>query len=430
MNRRIKWCLLVVFLASNVYGQEVVSNKFKDNWYVEMGFDMSLQNPYGYDFSNVFPNGKTFGIDVAAGKWFTPVMGCKIGLNWENGIKLLENGHANWLAPFYQPGENMRKGGYVAFFGDLMINLHNLFGEYRKDRTWNAVFHPRTGAVYNCGANDGSPIIGLGLENSYRLSSKWSVLLDIAYNFVSGAVAEPGTTGVGSGSNGFFNIQLGACVDLGKRDFDKASVLESGRPVVNGSFWSNWFMQAAVDMSLQNPYGCNFSNVFPNGKSFGIDVAVGKWFTPEVAVRGKLNWENGIIENKDITWVPPANNPRSNYQGGGYAVLTGEMLFNLTTIIKGYDENRKWQLSFYPKAGLIKHFGIGSGSPLVGVGIENSYRLNDRLSLYADVDYQVTTSESSVNSTGANSGSNGFFRIETGIQVDLGKSCGKFQKKL
>ena len=29
------------------------------------GLDMSLQNPYGHDFfGGVFPNGKTFGVDV------------------------------------------------------------------------------------------------------------------------------------------------------------------------------------------------------------------------------------------------------------------------------------------------------------------------------------------------------------------------------
>ena len=28
------------------------------------------------------------------------------------------------------------------------------------------------------------------------------------------------------------------------------------------SFWKNWFVQAGLDMSLQNPYGYNWSGVF------------------------------------------------------------------------------------------------------------------------------------------------------------------------
>ena len=40
------------------------------------------------------------------------------------------------------------------------------------------------------------------------------------------------------------------------------------RPVT-GTLWQNWFVQAGLDMSLQNPYQCNFSEVSPKGKTFG-----------------------------------------------------------------------------------------------------------------------------------------------------------------
>ena len=397
-----------------------------NNWFIQLGMDMSLQNPYGYNFANVFPNGKTFGVNVGVGKWFTPLFGVRGKLNWENGIKMLENGHADWLAPFHQPGENMRKGGYIALYGDVMVNLHNLFGRYQEDRKWNAIIHPRAGADYNFGAEDGSPVLGLGIENTYKLNDRWGLYADVAYNFTSGAVAEPGTTGIGSGSNGYFAIELGAQINLGRQGFPKYEEKEGNREVKIPGIWSNWFVQAGFDMSLQTPYGCNFSHVFPNGNSYGLNVAVGKWFTPEVAVRGHFNWENGLIENKELTWLPPSDNPRANYKGGGYIVATGEVLFNLNNLLGSYNENRKWNISVYPKAGLIKQLEIRSGSPLVGAGIENTYRISDRLTLYADVDYQVTTSESSVNDTGANAGSNGFFRLEAGVQINLGKSSGKY----
>lgn len=429
MNKRISIFVLGLACCAGIRAQEVVTNGFWDNWFVQMGMDISLQNPYKTDFSKVFPNGKTFGVDVATGKWFSPQFGVKAKLNWENGIRLLENDHATWLAPMDEPGKNMDKGGYIALYGDFMLNLHNLFGEYREKRKWNAILHPRAGAVYSFGAEDGSPLLGLGIENQYRLSDRWSLFLDVAYNVISGAVVDPGNTGMGSGSNGYFNIEVGAQLDLGKRTFDRKSDGRSKRAeVFVPGFWSNWFVQFSVDMSLQNPYGYNFSNVFPNGKSFGVNGAVGKWFTPEIGFRGRLNWENGLIENKYITWVPPVENPRENYKGGGYVVVAGDALLNLHCAFKGYDENRKWCLSPFVRAGIISHLEVGSGSPLVGVGIENTYRLNDRLSLFADVAYQVTTSESGVGTTGANSGSNGFFDIDLGIQIDLGRSSGKFKR--
>ena len=44
--------------------------------------------------------------------------------------------------------------------------------------------------------------------------------------------------------------------------------------VVTNSFWDNWFVQAGVDMWLQNLHEKSFKDVFPNGKTVGIDVAV------------------------------------------------------------------------------------------------------------------------------------------------------------
>ena len=38
--------------------------------------------------------------------------------------------------------------------------------------------------------------------------------------------------------------------------------------VVADGFWKNCFVQVGLDMTLQNPYGYDFSKVFPNGKSF------------------------------------------------------------------------------------------------------------------------------------------------------------------
>ena len=44
--------------------------------------------------------------------------------------------------------------------------------------------------------------------------------------------------------------------------------------VLTGTLWDNWFIQAGLDMSLQNTYGCDFSEVFPKGKTFGVGKMV------------------------------------------------------------------------------------------------------------------------------------------------------------
>ena len=401
---------------------------FWENWFVQMGLDMTLQNPYGYDFSKVFPYGKSFGLDLAVGKWFTHQVGVRGKFNWENKLPLLENGHANWLAPFYQPGENRRKGGYIALYGDALLNLHNLFGVYRPERKWNTSLYPRIGINYNFGVSKGSLLAGIGLLNTYRLSDRWSVYGDIAYIMTgSGFVGKESKadTGTGSNSNGYLTFGIGAQVELGKIKELKNAKMQDDRSVLSNGIWDNWFVQAGMDMSLMNPYGCNFGKVIPKGMTFGLNGALGKWFTPEYGLRGRVQWENGLIPNNSVEWVPPVEDPRQNYKKGGLATIAIDAMLNLTNVVAGYDPERKWHSTGYVRAGIITQFVEGSGSPLMGVGLEETYRLNDKWSLFGAAGYQVSTSEGmGVSTTGmdVSAGSNGFFDIDFGVRYDLGRN--------
>lgn len=430
----------------------VRTNGFWQDWFVQAGLDMTLQNPYGYDFSKVFPNGKTFGLDVAAGKWFSHQVGYRVKFNWENRLPLLKNDHANWLAPFDQPGVNRDKGGYIALYADALMNLHNLFGAYRADRTWNLSLYPRIGVNYNFGVSKGALLAGVGILNTYRLSDRWSLYGDIAYimtgsGFVGSEKVEG--TGTGSNSNGYLTIGIGAQVALGKThapvqttqqgqsplcEITNALVQTTPTPpnlggesagVLTNGIWDNWFVQVGLDMSLMNPYGCNFSKVIPKGMTFGLNGALGKWFTPEFALRARVQWENGLIPNNGVEWLPPADDPKQNYKKGGLATIAFDAMLNLTNVAAGYDPERKWHTTGYVRAGIITQFVVGSASPLAGAGLEETYRLNDRLSLFGALGYQVSTSEGlGYGMTGMDvaAGSNGFFDIDFGIRYDLGRN--------
>lgn len=413
----------------------VVADGFWRNWFVQMGLDMTLQNPYGYDMSKVFPNGKSFGLDLAVGKWFSHQVGVRGKFNWENKLPLLKNDHANWLAPFDQPGENRRKGGYIALYGDMLFNLHNLFGTYRADRAWNASLYPRIGVNYNFGVKKGALNAGIGLLNTYRINDRWSVYGDVSYimtgsGFV-GAEKVKGT-GTGSNSNGYLTIGLGAQVELGRTHRGQSlcnpqSSSQQGQSpcVLTNGIWDNWFVQAGLDMSLMNPYGANFSKVIPKGMTFGLNGAMGKWFTPEFGMKVRVQWDNGLIPNNGLEWVPPVEDPKENYKKGGLAAVSLDAMLNLTNVMAGYNPERKWETSAYLRMGVMTQFVEGSGSPLAGVGLEETYRLNDRLSLFGALGYQVTTSEGmGVSTTGMEvaAGTNGFFDIDFGIRYDLGRN--------
>ena len=393
----------------------VVTNSFWDNWYGQLGVDMSLQNPYGCNFMNVFPNGKSFGVDVAVGRWFTPEFGGRGKLNLENAF--FQSDHAEWLKSFDK--------GYLALTGDFLIDLQNFFGDYKPDRMWTLTLYPRAGAFIDLKSGKGSPILGLGIGNTFCLNDKWSIYADVAYNAVT-SVNGVGTD-TGSGSNGYFTIDVGMQLNLGKQGFHRVS--DRGKhdknAVILNPFWSNWFIQVGLGMSLLNPHGANFMNVFPNGTTVGVNMGFGKWFAPEFGTRVGFNWQNGIIGNNRLSWLDQEGNPGSNHRGGGYIAAYADALLNLHNLFGGYDKNRYWNAMVFLRAGLDSNLEGSTGSPLVGIGTEQTFKLSDRIKLYADVAYQVTSSEfmngkSTDGNTG--SGSNGWFDLNVGVQYEFGRN--------
>jgi hypothetical protein len=194
---------------------------------------------------------------------------------------------------------------------------------------------------------------------------------------------------------------------------------------VIGSFWKGWFVQAGLDMTLQFPYGKNLAHVFSKGRTFGLDAAVGKRFSPEVALRARLNWENGfpLFENKKLEWVAPAGKNGINMDKGGYIAAYMDVLLDVKNLFCGYDAKRKWAVLVFPRAGLASNRAIDSASPMVGVGVGATYRFKERWSIYGDMAFQIITSEftGGVGVTGmsVSTGFNAFTDFQLGVQFDL-----------
>ena len=396
--------------VSTADSSSVITNSFWSNWFGQIGVDMSLQNPYGTNFMNVFPNGKTYGIDVALGKWLSPDYGIRGKINLENFM--LHSDHAKWIR---------NDKGYLILTGDILVNLTNLIGDYHRDKKWNIYVYPRAGAFKALGG-EASPVLGVGVGATYRLKGRWSIYSDIAYHVVNSVIGFD--TGQGSGSNGYFDINLGVQLDLGENKFYKVSEKTnySKHDVITNSFWSNWFVQAGVGMSLINRYGTNFANVFPNGKTLGINAAVGKWLSPEVGARVGVNWQNGIIGNNHLTWLDDGI-AGSNHKGGGFAAAYLDVFLNIHNIFKGYNPVSRWDPIFFVRAGLDSNLATSSGSPLVGVGTEQTFSLNNRLKLFADIAYQFTAGEF-LNIGDGDNGSSGWFDLNVGVQYELGVARG------
>ena len=208
------------------------------------------------------------------------------------------------------------------------------------------------------------------------------------------------------------------CESFSAAQVEKKEEPQPANAVVENSFWDNWYGQVGVDMSLLFPSHHSIKDVFPNGKCFGMDVAVGKWFSPEFGGSFKVVWNNGILPNDHNTWLAPYGVPGGNHRHGGYLNFIWDMQFNLHNLIGDYKPGRKWNLIVGPRAGGWWDNYAEKGCPILGIGVINTFRLSDRWRLYVDAGYHFVASINGV-SSGTDHGGNSFAEINVGVEMDL-----------
>ena len=195
--------------------------------------------------------------------------------------------------------------------------------------------------------------------------------------------------------------------------------------VATNSFWSNWYIQIGVDAAVQNPYGTNFLKTdWHDGRSYGVNFALGKWFTPGFGIRLKANWENGqfahAFRNTDhVTQTP-------EFHAGGYGAAYYDNIFNLSNLFCGYSDTRVWNLSLFPRFGVLRNFSADNYALAAGGGIESTWKLGKAVNLYLDAAYVITSTQFNGNGGYAiwegHKGSYGIASVDLGVTINLGKS--------
>ena len=154
--------------------------------------------------------------------------------------------------------------------------------------------------------------------------------------------------------------------------------------VSTNSFWSNWFVQANVAGTAfwgGQEVGNNFDKSPLKGfrNNLGFSVAVGKWFTPGLGLRTKFNgiWGRSVISTDKKT------------NASKYWTLNEQVLFNLSNMILGYNENRVWDLIPYASVGLNRNMSYNRYAPVWGIGLLNEFKLNNKLAINLDINYNL-----------------------------------------
>lgn len=216
-------------------------------------------------------------------------------------------------------------------------------------------------------------------------------------------------------------VALGLGVNANAQCDEFATPATSKYSVATNSFWANWYIQVGVDAAVQNPYGTNFLDQnWHDGRTYGVDLAVGKWFTPGFGLRLKANWENGAFghafRNSDHVVETP------DFHKGGYGVIYYDNLFNLSNLFAGYSESRVWNLSVFPRAGVIRNFERNTYSAALGGGIESTWKIAKNVNIYLDAAYVITNTSYLGNFYENHKGSNGIASVDLGVTFNLGKS--------
>ena len=151
--------------------------------------------------------------------------------------------------------------------------------------------------------------------------------------------------------------------------------------VATNSFWSNWFIQVGGDYNIwysnqehgrRLDNGGDFDFLSKQRRSFGGSVAIGKWFTPGIGLRTKLQGFN----SKKIGAVGVTSQH--------YWSLNEQIMFNLSNLFMGYNPERVWNISPFIGGGMARNMSANRYVMQLSAGINSSWRLCRNLDLYAE----------------------------------------------
>ncbi len=202
----------------------VATNSFWANWYIQLGVDMQVADVYNNDghlLTGDWHDNRTYGVDFAIGKWFTPGIGTRIKLNWQNG----QFGHAFRNYDHITQVPNFHKGGYAILAFDTQFNLSNIFCGYNENRVWNFIAYPRMGMIRNFENNKYCPTLGVGVENTWKISNAVGIYLDLSANWC-GTDFVPYKSKNRPSANLIAAADLGVTINLGKSTWSKAVSLD------------------------------------------------------------------------------------------------------------------------------------------------------------------------------------------------------------
>lgn len=170
-----------------------------------------------------------------------------------------------------------------------------------------------------------------------------------------------------------------------------------GYSVQTNTFWNNWFV--SVGGGAQVYFGDHdkqmkfFDRLAPN-----LDIAVGKWFTPGIGVR--LMYSGLSAKGATQSWGSEGIHDTGKPVDGKYTHAYGflnesefdfynvhaDVMFNMSNLLFGYNENRIWNCTPYVGLGWMLTWESPRAREVsANIGLLNTFRLSKCLDLNLDI---------------------------------------------
>lgn len=195
----------------------VTTNSFWNNWFVSGAATFSvfwsdqesgLPQGIGHSFRN------NWGLSLAIGKWFTPGIGLRTKLN------------GFWGRAVTSGGRHDNSNHYWTLHEQILLNLSNMLYGYNERRLYNCIPYIGVGVGHSTTYDHGGIGFSTGLWNTFKLSRKWSVGVDINYG-----IYEPDADGIssGNGHDKILNFEIGVTYNIGRPGWKKSPDVEAMR---------------------------------------------------------------------------------------------------------------------------------------------------------------------------------------------------------
>ena len=153
----------------------VATNSFWSNWFFQVNgawtaFYSNEEKGAGFSKSPFKSFRSAPGFSVAIGKWFTPGIGLRTKFSAMDGRSVISESKEHNKVKYWNAQEQ------------VLFNLSNLLCGYNEKRVWNFIPYAGAGITRNCSYNTYELIGSAGILNTFRLSKRVLLNLDLNFN--------------------------------------------------------------------------------------------------------------------------------------------------------------------------------------------------------------------------------------------------------